>query len=365
VRSSKDDGGDDKDCAHTMKQSPGKRQRLDGDSLDLAAECPSPPLVTDTARTLVVDTESETPRDNEESETPRDNAAHQRNMSTSSSVGSDLSYHESPGLRPPPVPPSTPASTTSSSEYAMDQQTPLRQQILAIASSGAQLPFDFEGEGAATPLPTYHRFHHTSSLLEQKERLRQQRAPSTYADFEGAATPAPSRRSSAMTPRHPNTEDEVMTPTSGAATVVAGRPGASRRSLPPPEDFSEWAVGDRYELLRMLGRGSYGAVAQAIDLSQGRRDAFVAIKRIQSPFDQEVDAVRLYREIHILRRMRGHECIIQLLDIVQPPTDDLDDFHDLYLVFECKDHFHLIEIISFNAISLIWYRFSVSPIVRC
>jgi len=43
------------------------------------------------------------------------------------------------------------------------------------------------------------------------------------------------------------------------------------------------------------------------------------------------------REIHILRRLRGHRCIINLLDVVQPPTDDLDDFHDLYLVFEYVD----------------------------
>jgi mitogen-activated protein kinase 1/3 len=117
-------------------------------------------------------------------------------------------------------------------------------------------------------------------------------------------------------------------------------------------------VGDRYEMVRILGRGSYGEVAQAIDLSkhppsseasaalgvhnttistlQQHQPSFVAIKRIQSPFDQEVDAIRLYREVHILRHMRGHDCIIQLLDVVQPPTDDLDDFHDLYLVFECK-----------------------------
>jgi mitogen-activated protein kinase 1/3 len=93
-------------------------------------------------------------------------------------------------------------------------------------------------------------------------------------------------------------------------------------------------VGDRYKMVRMLGRGSYGEVAQAFDLYQG--NASVAIKRIQSPFEQEVDAVRLFREIHILRRLKGHECVIDLLDVIQPPTDNLNDFHDLYLVFECK-----------------------------
>ena len=90
----------------------------------------------------------------------------------------------------------------------------------------------------------------------------------------------------------------------------------------------------------MLGRGSYGEVAQAIDLYLGRPDAFVAIKRIVGPFDQEVDAVRLFREIHILRRLRTlgkNDCIVPLLDVVQPPTDDLNDFHDLYLVFDYVD----------------------------
>lgn len=122
----------------------------------------------------------------------------------------------------------------------------------------------------------------------------------------------------------------------GAATPAPKQPPKDPTPQNPPEDFSDWAVGDRYDLKRILGRGSYGQVAQAVDLFAGRPDAFVAIKRIQSPFDEEVDAIRLYREMYILRKMRGHSCIIQLLDVVQPPTDDLDDFHDLYLVFECK-----------------------------
>ena len=149
--------------------------------------------------------------------------------------------------------------------------------------------------GLSTPLPFQEGVRNAFQLEQQQQILS-----------EGAETPAPKADSS---------EGRVLSMT---------------------EDFSEWAVGDRYELLRILGRGSYGEVAQAVDKWAGRADAYVAIKRILSPFDQEIDAVRLYREIHILRRVRGHSCIINLLDVVQPPTDDLDDFHDLYLVFECK-----------------------------
>jgi hypothetical protein len=175
----------------------------------------------------------------------------------------------------PPAPPSTPAS---------DLQT--------IPSSRL--------EGVSTPLP-YTAFQNATHLEQQQQQLA-----------EGAVTPAPTRP----------TDNRKQPP----------KPS----TLPLSDDFSEWAVGDRYKLLRMLGRGSYGEVAQALDLSQDRADAYVAIKRITSPFDQEVDAVRLFRETHILRRLRGHECVIQLLDVVPPPTDDLDDFHDLYLVFECE-----------------------------
>ncbi|GAX27911.1 hypothetical protein FisN_21Hh261 [Fistulifera solaris] len=151
-------------------------------------------------------------------------------------------------------------------------------------------------DGSATPLPIRAEVINSSKLLQQ------QMFP------ELAETPAPTR-------------------TSETTTLTAAM----------TEDFSEWAVGDRYQMMRLLGRGSYGEVAQALDLSTGKPDAFVAIKRIRSPFDQEIDAIRLYRELHILRHMRGHQCIIQLLDVVQPPTDDIDDFHELYLVFEYVD----------------------------
>ena len=195
----------------------------------------------------------------------------------------------------PPAPPSTPASQV---------QTPSNR-------------FD----GLSTPLP--YTSLKNAYYLEQQQQLA-----------DGGVTPAPPR---------------PAPPPKKAEPPASARPTNKQLQQPPlSDDFTEWAVGKRYQLLRILGRGSYGQVAQAVDLQQGRPDAFVAIKRIQSPFDQQIDAVRLFREIHILRRLRGHECIIQLLDVVQPPSEDLDDFNDLYLVFECKLEEKIYIIYSMN-----------------
>ena len=102
------------------------------------------------------------------------------------------------------------------------------------------------------------------------------------------------------------------------------------------KDFLTWSVGDRYQLMRILGHGSYGEVAQARDLQSDLPEGqnYVAIKRISSIFDQEIDAKRIYREMYILRCLRQN-CIIKLLDVVSPK--DFESFNDLYLVFEYVD----------------------------
>lgn len=202
--------------------------------------------------------------------------------SVSSDMSSEIGSSSPREKEVPPAPPSTPASSTSM--------------------------ISLDGDAPNTPIAPLLR---SDSYVTNARYLEQQQ-------LQEAATPAPP----------------------AADTVATPKPGA--KGAPSlPEDFSDWAVGDRYKLMRILGRGSYGEVAQAEDMirsKQRRESVYVAIKRIQSPFDQQVDAVRLFREIHILRRMRSirHDCVIQLLDIIPPPSDDLDDFHDLYLVFECK-----------------------------
>ncbi len=196
---------------------------------------------------------------------------------SSSSRGRDRSISPVTPYVPevPPAPPSTPASDFKRT-FSANQM-----------------------EGLTTPLP-YASAVRNAAHLEHQQQLA-----------DGAVTPAPTKSASNRTV-----------------------PNQASRTGQLIDDFTDWVVGERYKMIRMLGRGSYGEVAQAFDLNRG--NASVAIKRIQSPFDQEVDAVRLFREIHILRRLKGHECVIDLLDVIQPPTNDLDDFHDLYLVFECK-----------------------------
>ena len=205
--------------------------------------------------------------------------------------------------------------------------------VRRASSSSTSISSDLSSTSAAT-----NRCNYATSPVPALFPPAPPSTPASFASvfsFDGAATPLPMQSSV----RNAAQLEHQQLLAEGAATPAPTKPPASNNSSKGgalPEDFSDWAVGDRYELIRILGRGSYGEVAQAVDRDAGRPDAYVAIKRIQSPFEQQVDAVRLYREVHILRRMRGHECIIQLLDVVQPPSDDLDDFNDLYLVFECK-----------------------------
>jgi serine/threonine protein kinase len=81
--------------------------------------------------------------------------------------------------------------------------------------------------------------------------------------------------------------------------------------------FSDWHVGPRYRVVDVVGQGSYGCVATAVENSTGTR---VAIKRINNIFAHITDTRRLLREIHVLRHL-VHPNIISLLDIVYPPAD--------------------------------------------
>ena len=75
-------------------------------------------------------------------------------------------------------------------------------------------------------------------------------------------------------------------------------------------------MGENYKCNRVLGKGSYGIVAEATQLSTGK---LVAIKKIDNIFDDDIDCKRILREIILLRQL-NHPCIVGLIEII-PPND--------------------------------------------
>lgn len=93
-----------------------------------------------------------------------------------------------------------------------------------------------------------------------------------------------------------------------------------------------WAVlKPRYNVLSVIGSGSYGSVAEAQDSTEDRT---VAIKRIPDLFEDAVDCKRILREVSILAKL-DHQNVVKLFDIPLPPNKSQWD--ELCLVFEIAD----------------------------
>lgn len=81
-----------------------------------------------------------------------------------------------------------------------------------------------------------------------------------------------------------------------------------------PVQFSSWEVGQRYQLIKELGKGSYGKVVEAIDKAS-TSSARVAIKQMKHAMEFPIDAKRAYREMRILRHLK-HPSVVALLDVL-------------------------------------------------
>ncbi|XP_057441317.1 mitogen-activated protein kinase 10-like isoform X2 [Lotus japonicus] len=95
--------------------------------------------------------------------------------------------------------------------------------------------------------------------------------------------------------------------------------------------FSEYGDANRYKILEVVGKGSYGVVCSAIDTHTGEK---VAIKKIQNIFEHISDAARIFREIKLLRLLR-HPDIVEIKHVMLPPSQR--DFRDVYVVFELME----------------------------
>uniref|UniRef100_A0A0D9WQI4 mitogen-activated protein kinase n=1 Tax=Leersia perrieri TaxID=77586 RepID=A0A0D9WQI4_9ORYZ len=95
--------------------------------------------------------------------------------------------------------------------------------------------------------------------------------------------------------------------------------------------FTAYGDVNRYEILEVIGKGSYGLVCSANDTHTGAK---VAIKKIHNIFEHISDAARILREIKLLRLLR-HPDIVEIKHILLPPSKM--DFRDIYVVFELME----------------------------
>ncbi|KAK1612030.1 hypothetical protein QYE76_035703 [Lolium multiflorum] len=97
------------------------------------------------------------------------------------------------------------------------------------------------------------------------------------------------------------------------------------------EFFTEYGEASQYQIQEVIGKGSYGVVAAAVDTRTGER---VAIKKINDVFEHVSDATRILREVKLLRLLR-HPDVVEIKHIMLPPSRR--EFQDVYVVFELME----------------------------
>ena len=96
----------------------------------------------------------------------------------------------------------------------------------------------------------------------------------------------------------------------------------------------KWEVPPRYTLKKVLGAGAYGCVCQAEEEGDNSEGKLVAVKRFEDVFISKTDALRILREISILRRLK-HRNVVNLNNAFTPASaGDAGPLRTLYVVFE-------------------------------
>ncbi|XP_047334230.1 mitogen-activated protein kinase 15-like [Impatiens glandulifera] len=131
-----------------------------------------------------------------------------------------------------------------------------------------------------------------------------------------------------------------------------------KKGLKEGDFFTEYGEANRYKILEVIGKGSYGVVCAAIDTHTGEK---VAIKKINDIFEHISDALRILREIKLLRLLR-HPDIVEIKCIMLPPSRR--EFKDIYVVFELMES-DLHQVIKANDdLTLDHHRFFLYQMLR-
>lgn len=90
----------------------------------------------------------------------------------------------------------------------------------------------------------------------------------------------------------------------------------------------KWNLGLKYELVRKVGKGTYGSVFEAKDTQTSEK---LAIKNVKSIFEDEIEGKHMLREICIMRTL-DHPNIVKIKDIIIPP--DSENYNNVYIAME-------------------------------
>lgn len=124
--------------------------------------------------------------------------------------------------------------------------------------------------------------------------------------------------------------------------------------------FCALPTSGRYEILKPIGCGAYGAVYLARDPYTGQK---VALKHIINAFTSITDARRIFREIKVMKHFM-HPNIVKLLHVVRPANTRT--FEHIYLVSELMETdlhrvVHSRQDLTSDHISYFLYQVCVTP----
>ncbi|EPY87160.1 cell division cycle 2-related protein kinase 7-like isoform 1, partial [Camelus ferus] len=151
-----------------------------------------------------------------------------------------------------------------------------------------------------------------------------------------------------------NSQPPVQVSVKTQVSVTAAIPHLKTSTLPPlplppllPEDDdmdrrqteSDWGKRcvDKFDIIGIIGEGTYGQVYKAKDKDTGE---LVALKKVRLDNEKEGFPITAIREIKILRQLI-HRSVVNMKEIVTDKQDALDFKKDkgaFYLVFEYMDH---------------------------
>lgn len=97
------------------------------------------------------------------------------------------------------------------------------------------------------------------------------------------------------------------------------------------ENF-KFSLPERYEIVQILGKGSYGVVCSAKDKKNANENYFIAIKKITNIFYREILLKRAIRELKFINYFKGHKNIVNLINlevIFDKPFDGLYCYQEL------------------------------------